>query len=349
MINTKYIIVGQGLAGTLLSYHMYQRNIDHVVISSTTLPSSSVVSAGMYNPLVFKRVTKSWMIDEVLPYLNTIYTEMEQLLKSQFLHPKSVAKFIKNDDLSYWHDRIESQNLHAYIKEIKPDFFRDYIATPHHVALVNGSGFLKTSLLLQAYQSFLRQKQIFIDDPVQYQDIQIEPNGIQYKDVSAESLIFCDGALATQNPYFRDIIPFYLTRGDLILLEIPGFQHEYIFNKDFFLLPRNEYFLLGSTYKRINQLDYSLHSAEKQLLLSKFENVLDLSYKIIQHTMGVRPTMKDRRPVLGAHPEYPNLHVFNGLGTKGVMLAPYFAREMLHKLENPKYNLNKEVDLIRFL
>jgi glycine/D-amino acid oxidase-like deaminating enzyme len=83
--------------------------------------------------------------------------------------------------------------------------------------------------------------------------------------------------------------------------------------------------------------------------LKKAQNLIYLPIELINHAVGIRPTVKDRRPVLGLHPTLNSIAFFNGLGTKGVMLAPYFANEMVNLLENESYHLPKEVDLNRFL
>jgi glycine/D-amino acid oxidase-like deaminating enzyme len=65
-------------------------------------------------------------------------------------------------------------------------------------------------------------------------------------------------------------------------------------------------------------------------LKSKLNSLINCNYNIISHLAGVRPSSIDRRPIIGAHPEYKNLFVFNGLGTKGVMLAPYFSENFVN-------------------
>lgn len=51
---------------------------------------------------------------------------------------------------------------------------------------------------------------------------------------------------------------------------------------------------------------------------------MKIPYNVVEHKAGVRPSVSDRRPVLGPCKDYEQLVVFNGLGTKGVSLAPFF-------------------------
>ncbi|MCA1759666.1 MAG: FAD-dependent oxidoreductase, partial [Bacteroidales bacterium] len=126
-------------------------------------------------------------------------------------------------------------------------------------------------------------------------------------------------------------------------------SENYILNKQIFVLPvGNQRFKIGSTY---DWQDLSEQPTEmgKQSIIERFEKLVTVEYSLEQHWAGIRPAVSDRRPVLGVHPKYRNLFVFNGLGTKGVMLAPYFAKEMVNRLIIENYMLNFEVDLQRFL
>ena len=61
----------------------------------------------------------------------------------------------------------------------------------------------------------------------------------------------------------------------------------------------------------------------------------------------MRPTVIDRRPLIGEHAEHKNLYVLNGLGTRGVMIAPYVADQLFNYIEN-KQELAKEISIERF-
>jgi glycine oxidase len=58
----------------------------------------------------------------------------------------------------------------------------------------------------------------------------------------------------------------------------------------------------------------------------------DKNYTIINQESGIRPTTRDRRPIIGTHQAFNKLHVFNGLGAKGYLLAPLLAKEFVTHL-----------------
>jgi glycine/D-amino acid oxidase-like deaminating enzyme len=82
--------------------------------------------------------------------------------------------------------------------------------------------------------------------------------------------------------------------------------------------------------------------------LKKINSVITSPYKIISHDAGVRPSVIDRRPVVGNHPQYKNAFIFNGFGTKAVMLAPYFAKQLVSNIKN-NFAINSEVNPERFV
>ena len=80
---------------------------------------------------------------------------------------------------------------------------------------------------------------------------------------------------------------------------------------------------------------------------SKLEKILKYPYEIIGQKAGIRPTTQDRRPLIGKHPEIGNAYIFNGLGTKGVSIAPYFSVMFTNWLLG-EGTLSSEVDIKRF-
>ena len=129
----------------------------------------------------------------------------------------------------------------------------------------------------------------------------------------------------------------------------PELSEDYILNKKVFVLPTgNQRFKVGSTYEWEN-LSEMPTSEGKESIINRLNNLISVDYKVVNHVAGIRPTVSDRRPILGKHPDWDQLYVFNGLGTKGVMLGPYFACKMVNALTIKNYFLPEEVQIDRFL
>lgn len=341
------MIVGQGLAGTLLSFQLYKSGISHMVVSTHSHGTASLVAAGMFNPLVFKRITKSWMVDQLLPVMLKTFSELEKLLDCQLIFEKEIAKLISADEKEWWNQRIQSQSIHGYVKEFVPSEVISGVQSKFEAVILNQTGYVDLRALLIGYEQFLRNKNMLVESNFDYNDLDISNDRVVWQEHSAEKVIFCEGSAAINNPFFNEV-KFYLTKGDVLEVEIDELSGKYILNKDVFLMPiGGNRFKLGSTY---NHTDKSWEPDTKaaELLLQKASKIINKPIAIVKHHSGIRPTVSDRRPVLGIHPKFKQLGIFNGLGTKGVMLAPYFSYEMLQILETPSFEVNSEVSLKRF-
>ena len=66
----KFIIVGGGLAGICVAIQLI-RSGAKVTLFDKNENYSSIVAGGIINPIVFRRMTKSWRVDEFLPFLKS--------------------------------------------------------------------------------------------------------------------------------------------------------------------------------------------------------------------------------------------------------------------------------------
>lgn len=343
----KYIIVGQGLAGTLLSWQLKKNNVSHVVISSQKKKKASLVAAGMYNPLVFKRISKSWMVEELLPVMYKTYAELEQELDKKIVYPIPIAKLIKPGEVQWWEERIKSQQLSNYVDGFYRNEELPGINEEYDFVKIKNSGFVNPGVMLEAYCEKLVEDNMYVDAGVEFKDVFFDNECIRWQNIQAEKIVFCEGAHIGNNPFFREV-KFYLTRGDVLEVQIEGLSENYIINKDVFLLPKgNRRYLLGSTYDHVN-INWLPNLYSREYLLNKVSQLICKPVKLLSHIAGVRPTVKDRRPVLGYSSESKRIAMFNGLGTKGVMLGPYFSLEMFRMLEDEKHVLPNDISINRF-
>ena len=83
-------------------------------------------------------------------------------------------------------------------------------------------------------------------------------------------------------------------------------------------------------------------------LKKKIENILKCKYEIIEKQAGIRPATKDRRPFVGFHPNNNKIGIINGLGSKGISLAPYCTKVLIDNIQNHK-NINREINIKRYI
>jgi glycine oxidase len=145
-------------------------------------------------------------------------------------------------------------------------------------------------------------------------------------------------------------VPFKPTKGQILTVKTDGsLTADRIYNQQFLLFPTEEkdVFKLGATYEWdvLNEIPTKKSTEE---LLAKAEKVLNVKFEVLEERAAIRPTVIDRRPVIGVHPEHENLLLFNGMGTKGVMIAPYFAKHLIDFIYDNQ-ELDAEANLNRFL
>ena len=348
MTNTEFLIVGNGLAGTLLAFELFDRGLDFRIMTSPEKSRASVVAAGMFNPLVFKRMTKSWMIDELIPAMNKKFTELEDKLQQKFLFQKEILKPLSEQELLLWKERSTDFEFSKYIRSVKIAEQFSGIKQSTGFGIVTQSGYLKLKEFLVAAEDFFRRKNKLINGTFSFQKFNPESDSWQFNEWNFNKIIFCEGHHITRNPVFKHI-PFKPVKGEVLQLFIPELTEEFIINRRVFVLPTgNHRFKVGSTYEWEDLTERPTNEGRNSII-RRLEELISADYKIEQHWAGIRPAVIDRRPVLGFHHTYKNIAVFNGLGTKGVMLAPYFAHEMLNVLTARNYSVNDEVRVERFL
>ena len=347
-MNYDFIIVGQGIAGTLLSYAMIKRNQSVLVIDKPLSGAPSKISAGIINPVTGRRLVKSWMFDNLESIFRVVYNSLELELKTNFLHEIEILKlFNSNQDVNDFQIKLHDDSYSNYLAENKASSF-DYLNSGQYLetAIIQNAFRVDSQSLLTAYRHWLNGNARLQEAQFSFDELEISKDKIRYKNDTAQHIIFCEGFRLQQNPYF-DWLPLVLAKGDLLTIESDHLPQDKMINKNFFILPiGNHHFKVGSTYEW--EFDnYKPNPNSKKQLTDKLNKLLRVPYEIVDHSSGIRPTTKDRRPFLGVHEEHPNIGVFNGFGTKAYSLIPYFAKHFTDHLLDDK-PIMKEVSIKRF-
>ncbi|HXD92013.1 MAG TPA: FAD-dependent oxidoreductase [Bacteroidia bacterium] len=342
-----FIIVGQGLAGSILALELLKQNKTVLVIDNADMSQCSRVAAGIYNPIVFKRLTQSWMADKTLPAMFEFFEWTEKLFGVKLIHQTKIARvFSSEQEEVLWKKKAVNELSEFIASEIHPAK-NEYEFLKNDYGFVTEAGFVDVPNFLEHTKKLLIQSNSFLNGTFNYDDILIKENEIQYQNFVCDKLIFCEGHLATKNPFFQNL-KFKPAKGEVLTIYCEELKMNSIINKDFFILPLPEAhcFKVGATYNWVDLSDVTSEEA-KNTLIEKINSVIPFSYKIINQQAGVRPATIDRRPIIGMHPTHKNIGTFNGFGTKAVMLAPYFAKHFCNFMF-----LNRElfldVDVKRF-
>ncbi|CAN5293023.1 FAD-dependent oxidoreductase [soil metagenome] len=347
MIKKDFIIVGQGLAGTLLSYQLLKRKKSVMVINQSIPDTSSKVAAGIYNPITGKRMVKTWKADLLFSYLEPFYHGLQSELRASFLFPKQIYRpFISIEEQNETMGKTASGDLNDFISWISINSkYGNLIHDELGGFAIKSSGFVDLTKLIHYYQKYLVSRKSYLEDKFYEEDLIVFDNYLQYKNIVADRLVYCDGIESRNGRYFN-WLPYNLVKGEIILIKA-NIRFDSILSRGIFILPIGEgYYKVGSTY---NWSDLNKDPTEnaRNELLEKLKNLVKFPYEVVDQFAGIRPATKDRRPFIGIHPKVKTIAIFNGLGTKGVSLAPYFSGEFADYLVLQK-ELDKDVNINRY-
>lgn len=336
MSDKKYIIIGWGIAGCALAWQFHIRRIP-VTVFDNLKNHSSRVAAGMVNPIIFKRLTKGWKVDELMPYARIFYSEIEERLNLDLLSHRKISRvFSTVEEQNNWAS-LEGDGRYDHYLNPAEDLSHDFIDAPYGIGNVNSLGHLDVNQFLDESKAYLNNHlTTFVNESFEYNMI----------GQSEDEFIFCEGYHIAQNPLFG-YINMKPAHGDVITIHAPDLKYNDILNKNMFVLPiGDDLYKIGSTYNW--NIEEPIPTKEgKQELIERLVSFCSFDFKIVSHEAGIRPTVADRRPLLGSHFAKRNLHVFNGLGTKGVLIAPYYAEQMCNYVVSGT-KIDPEVDIRRF-
>lgn len=339
------LIVGAGIAGVSVAFRLAERGLNFRIID-TGVNHSSRIAAGLINPVVFRRMALSWRIEELLPECKKFYEEMELLLGTNYLHPIPIRRaFAHQQEVDNWLDFQQKKEYKAYLKPLdEADKAYSGIHNTFGTGMVTDSYYVATNNFLDAIHEFWETQGILFREKMDYN--QLDPLALTYKDTSYIKIIFCEGYHVLQNPWFS-YLPLQATKGEILTIRSDEITETESLNRKCFVLPIGEQeFKVGATYVW-NSPDVELTEAAKEELTGHIKQLTPAAFTVVNHQAGVRPTLLDRRPLLGKHPEFEGLTIFNGLGAKGYLIAPLLSKEFVAFLYDG-VELNKEVDIKRY-
>lgn len=341
-----FLIIGQGLAGTALSFELSRRGCSVLVMDDGFKSSSSMVAAGMWNPIVFKRLNKSWKADEFVPLLREFYGDMEKALNASFLHYLNIDRFFPDlEAANQFDEKSDLPGFKDYLADTPDGTIPEEVENKFGSGRVKQGGYVDLNIMLSRFREKLLAENALIEEEFEASKLEINEDHVKYGKHIAKKIIFCLGFKNSKIPWFSEL-PLRTTKGEVLTIK-SQLPYSSIMNVGRFLLPvGNNEFRLGATYEWHTE-DLNTTVEAKELLLNKASKLLYLPYEVTDQKAGIRPTVKDRRPLVGFHKDLPTLGVFNGLGTKGVMIAPWLATHFADHIINGT-SLSEEINISRF-
>lgn len=319
------IIVGQGLAGTTLAWHLHEAGQKVLLLDACEAVTSSKIAAGLITPITGRRMALSNRYDEYLSVARPFYSRIEQHTRRAFFHDRTALRLFKSDaERANWAKRSEQSAYQSHLVDPQPDPLTDPA-----IVDASGGGFamhsaqLDVAAYLDASRSLLHWEQMALDWK---SDVTFGSDGVSIGTHLARLVVSCEGFAATRNPHFSTV-PFKAAKGDILTVRFhqpvpPVCVHHGVWLAP---TPDPEVFLVGSTYDW-EALDQVPEASARLQLECKLEEFIQVPYTVLDHRAAVRPIIRESRPLIGRHPRQDQLGYFNGLGSKGSLLAPWYAR-----------------------
>lgn len=316
-----YLIVGQGLAGTLLSYELTKTGKSVLVINDYNSNCSSYVAAGIFSPITGQRIALIENAQNILAQARATYHELETLLNIRCFHQMPYIKLAIDQKLDYYIDkRIRDTRYTHLINTTQQTIHGQQYAG----IIIKNTGYVDTNVLLDAYHTHLIAHNAYKQEKFDDNKLIAKPDHVMYDSIYARRIVMCNGLTAGQNRFFNNL-RFNPTKGELMTIRMHK-NLDHIVSGNVFVLPLgNNLFHVGATYERNFDNELPSHKG-LAWLKNELEKIIDASYEIIEHKAGIRPTTFGHRPFITWHEIYHNVGIFSGFGSKGVSTIPYYAR-----------------------
>lgn len=341
-----FIIVGGGLAGLHFANQCLLNNKNFILIDSN-VNNSSKVAAGVYNPVILKRYTLSWDCENQLSNFDYVYSNISLLLdkKIDFKIPLR-RRLVNIEEQNNWYAASDKLSLKKFLTT--PILFENHDGVPSQFGFgeVAGTGFINTKVFVESYIAYLDCIGCYLNESFDFDRFEVANSFVKYREFLANNIVFAEGFHIVNNPFFNSL-PIIGSKGEVLTIKAPLLKIDFILKGNIFILPIGDsFFKVGSTYS----WDFSNDEPTEeglQYLQKEIESLISVPFTIVAHEAGIRPASRDRKPVIGTHPKHSRLHVLNGLGTRGVMIAPSMALQLYRNISNG-IPVNPEADLRRF-
>lgn len=319
-----YLIVGGGLAGMAMAETLREAGRSFRLFDNRSQRASRV-AGGLYNPVVLKRLNLCWQGGELMAHSIPLYTKLEARLGIRVDAKLPVMRrFASAGEQNAWFEAADKPGLAEFLEPRIIPNENPALDAPFGFGRVKHTGKVDTAALLEAYSRNLHLEGLLASESFEHEAVEVQPTGVSYKGLQARGVIFCEGYGMLQNPFFSDL-PLQGTKGELLTIRAPQLHEEAVIKSGAFIIPLGgDRYRVGATYA---WNDYSQDTTAKarETLLERLDTFIRCPYEVEAQQAGIRPTVPDRRPLVGRHPEYPNLYLVNGLGSRGVLIAPYAA------------------------
>ncbi len=341
-----YIIVGSGLSGIAVAENLLSKG-KKVLVFEDNSQASSTVAGGIYNPVILKRFTLAWNANQQLDTALSFYSLLEKKLNVSLIQALPIyRKFHSIEEQNNWFSAMDKPYLNRFLDEKLVPTINTYIPASYSFGHVKETGVVNTELLLQKYRKYLTEINSFQQETFDYDEFEVKSDHYIYKNWKAKKVIFCDGFGLKKNPFFN-YLPLNGNKGEYLIIEAKELKLGVAVKSSVFIIPLgNDLYKVGATFNNWDKTKEPTQEG-KEYLLEKLREFLKCDFEVVDQIAGIRPASKDRKPLVGRHPEYENLYCCNGFGSRGVLIAPTVSAELINYIEH-SVALSEEIDINRY-
>ncbi|MEO5998559.1 MAG: FAD-binding oxidoreductase [Chitinophagaceae bacterium] len=341
-----YLVIGQGISGSFLCHELGKAGLSFIVIDEFRPQSASRIASGIINPVTGRRIVKTWMIDELLPFAWNAYKTLEDLLGVECIRETTSIDFFPTPQMRLaFLDRLQEEPQYISLPADENSWYH-LLNYNFGYGIIHPCHLVNLQELLPAWRKSFLAKGLLRETRFEPDQVVLTSTGIEYQNIFAGKIIFCDGISSQENNWFKNL-PFAANKGEVLIVEIKELPPGTILKRGISIVPwKEDLFWVGSSHEWQFENDQPT-DLFRQKTEAQLKSFLKLPFKIIDHWASIRPATLERRPFIGFHPLHPQIGIFNGMGTKGCSLAPYFARQLVQHLTN-KTALLPDVNIERF-
>ena len=339
------IVVGGGLAGCAMSAELRDRGVSVAMIDEPHLSACSRHAMGILNPLVVRSLRLQEQLTEAggdPDFLDSARSRYGSLLQDRAV----LHLFAENAERERWEALCGTPgNPHLGQTQdgaLPAPWEAWRFEHPQGWASIGQTALLDVNAFLNREHAALHAEGRLFAHALSDHELVNHADGIVCARWSARTAIFCEGWRSVLSTFWQRL-SLKPAKGELLTVSLGGPAYEAdeellapILHRDIHVVARSlnasRIVSVGSTYSWDDITETHSTKARAELLY-KLERLHDGPVQVIEQFAGIRPSSRDRRPIIGVHPEHPHMAILNGLGTRGVMLAPGLAWLLANALE----------------
>lgn len=286
------------------------------------------------------------MTEQLLPFAQQEYLETGKEIGAPLVKTTSILDFYPTREAAQlFSERVaaDSEYLGTLTNE---NVWRGFFRFNYGIGEIAPALIVDLQALLAGWREVLSGSNMLREETFESGKIKMSDDAITYDDISADNIIFCDGAASTKNKWFSPL-PWSDDKGEALIVSIPGLPGEYIYKQGLSIVPwKDGLFWVGASHDW-KSAQAGTTTAFRNATTELLNYWLKLPFTVEDHISALRPANFDRRPFVGFHPIASRVGIFNGMGGKGISMAPWFAKQFASHITNGT-PLPPEVDVARY-